>query len=220
MHVWNPADMVSNLSSTDVLPLPPEGITNAVLELHPPRRLTDDEVSRTLEKISLLEHVADELLLRRFFVVEILDEKATVGNSANGLTFLTQGSRHAESRLGVTVGHLRVRIILDNQGIVLEEPPERASEPNLASSHDPLAVVVELGDSLRGPIELADLRHAKALTERFPDFATQAVARSYDTGVVSVVRGGLAGEQIAAQFTDIQDACGPRVVHVFPELRC
>lgn len=58
MNRWNLADVVSDLARADVLPLPAERISHAVLELDPPRLVLDDEIARALEDVAFGEHVA------------------------------------------------------------------------------------------------------------------------------------------------------------------
>jgi hypothetical protein len=57
MNALNSTDMIPNLTSTNVLPLPPESIPNPILEPNPTIRIPNNQIPSPLEQITLLEHI-------------------------------------------------------------------------------------------------------------------------------------------------------------------
>jgi hypothetical protein len=88
MNTLNATNMIPNLTRTYVLTLPAERIANAVLELHPARVVLNNQITRTLEEIPLLENITQQLALRSILIVQILNQQATIPNTTNRLALL------------------------------------------------------------------------------------------------------------------------------------
>lgn len=218
MDTLNAANMIPNLARAHILTLPAERIANAVLELDPARMILNNQVTRALEEISLPENVTQQLALRSILIVQILGQQAPIPHTANRLTLLAQPSTNAESSLRVTVGHLSLGIVLDDESVVLQKPPNRTREADLASTPSPNTVVIELGNSLRGAVEFAHFRNTEPFAELLPDLTAESIARSYDAIVVAVIGRRGCGEQVPAQLADVQDTRGLGIMDIFPEL--
>lgn len=142
------ANMIPNLTGTDILPFPAKRVADTVRKFDPTRRILKDQIPSPLEEVSLLENVPEELLLRRFLVMEVLGKQTPIANTTDSFTFLAQFSPNAEPGLRVPVRHLGIRIVPDDKDIILEKSTNGAGEADSPRSPDPDAKVVELGHSL------------------------------------------------------------------------
>jgi hypothetical protein len=89
MNTLDAADMIPNLTGTHILALPAEGITNAILELDPTRVILNNQITRALEEISLLENITQQLALRSILITQVLGQQTTIPHTTNRLTLFT-----------------------------------------------------------------------------------------------------------------------------------
>ena len=125
---------VLDLDRRDILASPSERVTQSIAKVHVAKTITHHEIARVECVLTLLEHVFDNLLLGRLFVVGIAVESCLgcLAYDTNEKTFLSVLAANAKS---IAVSN-RIHLIVNLDQVIGQEVEERVDERHKSACAD------------------------------------------------------------------------------------
>src|SRR6187402_477587 len=137
--------MISYFSCTDVFSFPSERIAHSIMESNPAGFFVYYQITHLLPGISFGKYVCQQLLIRCFWVVEVLGEECSTLHSPNHFSRFSNLCSDAKSGLWISIRLFGLGIHPNDESIGLHIPPQWSCKTNLPSSPWSTRDVVKLG---------------------------------------------------------------------------